>query len=93
MKTVVAYESMYGNTQSIAQAIAEGLGSAAATGVVSAGDADQRDITGLDLLVVGGAHARPRDDAAANEARSGGGLPGERHGTDRRSVCRSARTA
>lgn len=42
---------MYGNTHSIAEAIAEGLGAA---DVVSAEEAARLDLTGLDLLVVGG---------------------------------------
>lgn len=51
MKATVVYESMYGNTHSIAEAIAEGLGAA---DVVSAEEAARLDLTGLDLLVVGG---------------------------------------
>ena len=54
MKATVVYESMYGNTHSIAQAIAEGLGSAGAAHVVSAEEASRMDLSGIDLLVVGG---------------------------------------
>lgn len=51
MKATVVYESMYGNTHRVAEAIAEGLG---ATAVVSAEEAARMDLSGLDLLVVGG---------------------------------------
>lgn len=77
MKAAVVYESMYGNTHSVAEAIAEGLGPAAATEVVSTNDADRMDLTGLDLLVVGGpthAHGMTRSQtrqAAVIDARSG----------------------
>lgn len=63
MKAAVVYESMYGNTHSIAEAIAEGLGSAGAVDVVSVEEAARMDLSGLDLLVVGGpthAHGRTR---------------------------------
>jgi hypothetical protein len=77
LKAAVVYESMYGNTHSVAEAIAEGLGPAAATEVVSTNDADRMDLTGLDLLVVGGpthAHGMTRSQtrqAAVIDARSG----------------------
>jgi hypothetical protein len=77
LKAAVVYESMYGNTHSVAKAIAEGLGPAAVTEVVATNDADQMDLTGLDLLVVGGpthAHGMSRSQtrqAAVNDASSG----------------------
>lgn len=77
MKAVVVYESMYGNTHSVAEAIAEGLGSAADTEIISTEDVGQMDLTGLDLLVVGGpthAHGMTRSqtrEAAVKDARSG----------------------
>ncbi|WP_411733795.1 flavodoxin family protein [Paeniglutamicibacter sp.] len=52
LKAAVVYESMYGNTHRIAQAIAEGL--ATATDVVSVYAVGRIDLRGLDLLVVGG---------------------------------------
>jgi len=54
MKAAVVYESMYGHTHNIAQAIAEGLGSVAETELVPAEEAGRIEIKGLDLLVVGG---------------------------------------
>ncbi|HEX8975465.1 MAG TPA: flavodoxin domain-containing protein [Solirubrobacteraceae bacterium] len=49
MKAVVVYESMYGNTRAVAEAVAEGLGGAAVLPVHEAGDTPQ-----VDLLIVGG---------------------------------------
>lgn len=49
MRTIVVYESMYGNTRAIAEAIAEGLG---ADKVLSVSEAE--GIDEADLLVVGG---------------------------------------
>ena len=51
MKVVVAYESMYGNTRQIAEAIADGLGKA---DVVSVNDGDSSAADDADALVVGG---------------------------------------
>ena len=48
MDALVVFESMYGNTRAIAQAIAEGLGRAPVRSVLEATDAS------ADLLVVGG---------------------------------------
>ena len=50
MHTVVVYESIYGNTRAIAEAIAEGLGGAEVIPVHAAADA----ALDADLLVVGG---------------------------------------
>jgi hypothetical protein len=75
MKALVVYESMWGNTRQVAEAVAEGLGGAPLAEVHEVGDTD---LTGLDLLVVGGpTHAfsmtRPktRHDALARGATSG----------------------
>lgn len=51
MKALVVYESMWGNTRRVAQAIAVGLGGAR---VAENHDVDNTDLEGLDLLVVGG---------------------------------------
>lgn len=69
-RALVVYESMYGNTQRVARAIAEGLSGAAAVDVIEVGEAPSELPPGVDLLVVGGpTHAfgmsRPRTRADA----------------------------
>ena len=49
MNAVVVYESVYGNTRGIAEAVAEGLGGADVVPVHAASDVDR-----VELLVVGG---------------------------------------
>ena len=79
-KVVVIYESMYGNTHLVADAIAEGIGEATAAEivVVPVGEADQH-LDRADLVVVGGpthAHGMSRDKtrkAAVEQARESGG--------------------
>src|SRR5215207_2732106 len=50
MKALVVYESMYGNTRAVAEAIAEGLGGSPVRAVHEAGQAPEQ----RDLVVVGG---------------------------------------
>jgi hypothetical protein len=59
LKAVVVYESMYGNTHLIADAVAEGVAEAAGASddtvvVVAVDQADPDAMAGVDLLVVGG---------------------------------------
>lgn len=54
MKAVVAYESMYGNTRQIAEAIAAGLGPLGEVEVSSVNRDDGTAAEGGDLVVVGG---------------------------------------
>ncbi|RYU11499.1 flavodoxin family protein [Nocardioides iriomotensis] len=75
MKALVVYESMWGNTRQVAEAVAEGLGGVP---MVEVHDAAGTDLAELDLLVVGGpTHAlsmtRPktRHDALEQGATSG----------------------
>ena len=49
MKTLVIYDSVFGNTEKIAQSIAAALG----TQAVPVSQVDAAQLTGLDLLVVG----------------------------------------
>jgi hypothetical protein len=51
MKAFVVYESIWGNTAAIAQAIAEGLGSGASA--LSTAEADRAAIADADLIVAG----------------------------------------
>ncbi|MER7580627.1 flavodoxin domain-containing protein [Kitasatospora sp. NPDC097691] len=57
MHTVIVYESMYGNTREIAEAIAEGVRQAdpgAAVDCLAVAEADAEQTRSADLLVVGG---------------------------------------
>ncbi len=53
MKTIVLYDSQYGNTQQIAQAIASQLGSPEAVALLRPAELDHTQLAGLSLLVVG----------------------------------------
>jgi menaquinone-dependent protoporphyrinogen IX oxidase len=54
MKALVVYESMYGNTHAIAEAIGRGLARPAEVEIVPVGRLDEVAIGASDLLVVGG---------------------------------------
>ncbi|MGY3566489.1 flavodoxin domain-containing protein [Sinomonas sp. RB5] len=53
-KAVVVYESIYGNTRSIAQAIAEGLQASVDAELVPAAEMQGRGLEGVSLVVAGG---------------------------------------
>jgi flavodoxin len=53
MKAMLVYDSAYGNTEKIAQAIGDALGSQGEVKLVRAADARPEQLAGLDLLVVG----------------------------------------
>jgi flavodoxin len=88
MKALVVYESMFGNTASIARAVADGIGTHA--DVTLANVSTMPNAAGMDLVVVGGpTHAfgmsRPstRQDAARQGAsQSGAGEVGMREWLD-----------
>jgi len=64
MRALVVYESMYGNTHLVADAIGAGLGEIVSTDVVSVHDADPERVNSAVLLVVGGpthAHGMSRE--------------------------------
>jgi flavodoxin len=75
MKTLVVYDSLYGNTEKVAKAIDEGLGGEAE--VARVGGVDSDDVEAVDLLIVGS----PTHGGQATEAiqgflgRLGGTLP------------------
>jgi hypothetical protein len=82
MRAVVVYESMYGNTHQIAEAIGDGLRTVLEVDVVAVSRADQRVLDRAELIVVGGpthAHgmSRPssREAAVADAHEKGGQLP------------------
>lgn len=54
MRSLVVYESMYGNTRRVAEVIGEGLGSSGECTVVPVDRAGPELLDGIDLLVVGG---------------------------------------
>lgn len=54
MRTLVVYESMFGNTHTVAERIGEGLRGAGEARAVPVGDATPDVLEGVDLLVVGG---------------------------------------
>jgi hypothetical protein len=73
MKALVIYESMYGNTHVVADAIAAGLRERVEATAVPVGAADPTLIADADFIVVGGpthvhGMTRPRTRAAAIEA-------------------------
>jgi hypothetical protein len=81
MRAVVVYESIFGNTERVARAIAEGLRTRGDVEVLGVDQAPER-LDGVDLLVVGGpTHAwgmsRPqtRADARQKHARAAGDAP------------------
>jgi hypothetical protein len=63
MRALVVFESMYGNTEKVARAIADGLSARLNVEIVEVGGAPSRIADDIDLLVVGGpTHARGMSD-------------------------------
>ncbi|MCS5718138.1 flavodoxin domain-containing protein [Herbiconiux sp. CPCC 205763] len=54
MRAVVVYESMFGNTRQIAEAIADGLRERAEVTVVDVNRVSPVDVASVDLMIVGG---------------------------------------
>lgn len=54
MRVAVVYESLYGNTRRLAEAIADGLGDAAEVSLVNVREPSPALLADLDLLVAGG---------------------------------------
>jgi hypothetical protein len=54
MKAVIVYESLYGNTHAVAEAVAEGLRERAEVDISPVEDSPSAVVEGADLLVVGG---------------------------------------
>lgn len=76
MKAVVVYESLWGNTAAIAQAVAEGIGPGALA--LTTDEASGAVLEGADLLVAGApvlGFRLPSDAMLANVATSSAGAP------------------
>lgn len=54
MKAVIVYESIFGNTKKVAEAVAIGIGGRYEVTLVEVGEANDNTLDGIDLLVVGG---------------------------------------
>ncbi len=53
MKALIVYDSVYGNTEKIARAIADGVTPSGEVKVLRAGEADASELASVDLLIVG----------------------------------------
>jgi flavodoxin len=53
MKVLVVYDSVFGNTERVAQAMGDALGSSAEVQTLRVGDAEPEHLTGLGALIVG----------------------------------------
>jgi flavodoxin len=53
MKALVVYDSVFGNTEKVAQAMGDALGSQAEVQALRVGDVEAEHLSGLDALVVG----------------------------------------
>ncbi len=81
MRAVVVYESMFGDTRQIAEAIGDGLGPEFDVAIVPVSQVRPEQLAGIDLLVVGGpTHVRgmsrpkTREGAVDQAARPGSGI-------------------
>jgi hypothetical protein len=88
MHAVIAYESMFGNTRMVAEAIGVGLAATCSVDVLRMSELDAGRLAAADLLVVGGpTHAwgmsRPntRTTASAQADKAGSSLSLEPHAT------------
>lgn len=64
MKILIIYDSVYGNTEQIAQAIGKTLDSNNKVEILRAGDVNSQHLPGLDLLIVGSPTQRFRPTTA-----------------------------
>jgi hypothetical protein len=80
VKSLVVYESMYGNTHRIATAIAEGLSEAGETVLMPLYQVVEGSVRGVDLLVVGGpTHAHGVSRASTRKAAAEAAHDAEKH--------------
>jgi hypothetical protein len=77
-RALVVYESMFGNTRAVAEAVAEGLRSSGAADLVEVGSAPAAVPDDVDLLVVGGpTHAFGMSRPATRQSAAEQGADGE----------------
>jgi hypothetical protein len=72
MRAVIVYESMFGSTRAVAEAVAQGIAECADVSVLGVAEADPSVLDGADLLVVGApthvhGMSRPSTRKAARE--------------------------
>jgi flavodoxin len=67
MRTLIIYDSVYGNTEKIAQSICSALGPGEEIGLIRAGEATIGQLSGLNILVVGSPTQRFMATHAINE--------------------------
>jgi len=66
MKVLIIYDSVFGNTEQVAQAMGDALGSQAEVNILRVGDVKREHLTGLDVLIVGSPTRQFRPTAAIN---------------------------
>jgi flavodoxin len=64
MKALVVYDSAYGNTQRIAQAVGSAMGSSEDVQVLNVSEVEPDQLAGLDLLIIGSPTQRFRPKSA-----------------------------
>jgi flavodoxin len=67
MKTLILYDSVYGNTEKIALAIGDALGTQEDVSIIKVSDAKPDQFAGLDLLIVGAPTQRFRTTPAMSD--------------------------
>jgi len=71
MKVLIVYDSVFGNTEQIAQAIGNGLGSQTDVTLLRVSDVKPEQLTGLRLLIVGSPTRQFRPTPAINNLLKG----------------------
>ena len=67
MKTLIVYDSVYGNTEKITRAIAEAIAPAGEAKVMRVGEANPSELASFDLLIVGSPTHAGRPTPAVQE--------------------------
>ena len=83
MKALVVFESMWGNTEKVARALAAGLGTRAAVEVLDVAGEVPSELRGVDLVVVGGpthAFSMSRESTRKDAVMKGAAAGHERRG-------------